>query len=106
MRYSPEQFEPLGQGICGEGFAAFIHFAHGLPGGLQQHQAEDDAEITRRYARSEVSPENRANGGRDFEEHSDAYVGVAVAHISGGRAGRGGDDGDQAGADGIAQIDA
>ena len=55
--------------------------------------------------RGEISAEQRAQRGRDFEEHADADVGEAFAYIGCGRTRRSGDDRDQRGADGVTQID-
>lgn len=79
--------------------------APGEPGGVEQHNAEEDGEAAHGDAGGEEGSEERSEGGRDLEKHADANVGVALTDVGGGSAGAGGDDRDQRGANRVTEID-
>ena len=57
-------------------------------------------------ARGKKRADDRADGRGNFEEHADADVGEALAHVGCRRTGRRGDDGDERCADGVFDVDA
>lgn len=72
---------------------------------IKKDEAEDDGYPVARYAGGEVGAEESAEGGGDFEEHADSDVGEAFADVGYRRSGRGCDDRDKRGADGVADVD-
>jgi hypothetical protein len=77
-----------------------------LPGGLQQHDSEDDGDGVGADVRRESRTYHRTDRSGDFKEHSDADVGIALAHVCGSRSGRCRDDGDERCTDGVFEVDA
>src|SRR5690242_2794226 len=69
-----------------------------------QHGAKNDSDNTCRQSRCEKGAKQGANGRRNLQKHADSNVRESLTHVSGGRAGRGGDHGYQRGADGIVNI--
>jgi hypothetical protein len=74
-------------------------------GRIEQRDAEDDGDPVAGDLRGEICAEERAEGGRHFQEHADADVRKAFADVGGRRAGGGGDDRDQRSPDGVANVD-
>ena len=98
------EFEAQGEGI---GFFGdhFVMLAERGPGGIEEHEAEDESDGVGGDPGGEPRPEESADGGGDFEEHSDADVGEALADIGGSGSRRSGDDGDERGTDGVMDVD-
>src|SRR5262249_15053232 len=72
---------------------------------VEQDETEDHRERGRRHVAGNGGSDDGAERGGHFEEHADADIGVALADVGGGSAGGSGDYGDEARADGVAEVD-
>ena len=83
-----------------------VELAQGHQRRVRQGQPEDQLEDGLGYETDETGADDRAADGGHGEEEPDAHVAEPRPEIGGGRAARRGDDGDDAGAHRVAQVDA
>ena len=96
--------------FCGEGIGfgcrgLLRSAAVGGVGGVEEDDSEDDGDGVIGESDGEPGSEESAERGGDFEKHSDADVGEALADVGDGGPGGGCDDGDERGSDCIAEVD-
>ena len=72
--------------------------------GVEEYEAKHNRNRVAGNMKSNGGSRDRASRGCGFQKHTDANVGVALAHIRGRRAGRGRDHGNQRSANGVADV--
>ena len=100
------QAEAVGPGVGGTGAGRSAIVGEHAKGGIGQNDAKDDEKDAVIDDPGNEGAGESAGRGADLEPHGDAQVGHVLFYIGRGRAAAGGDHADDAGADGITDIDA